>query len=64
MDTGCLLSVDCAAGGQQEHHTFTQTRSGGVITISANRRQHIYVVFFGFLAFFVENWSIFDVFCK
>jgi len=29
-----------AAGGQLEHHTVTQTRSGGVVKISANRRQH------------------------
>jgi len=40
-DFGCFLSVICAAGGQQEHHTVTQARSAGVIKISANRRQHI-----------------------
>ena len=46
----------CAAGGQQEHHTLTQTRSGGVIKTSANRRQHIFRGIRGlFLTFFVEN---------
>jgi hypothetical protein len=29
-----------AGGGQREHRTLTQTRSGGVIKTGANRRQH------------------------
>ena len=37
----CFFQVICAAGGQQEHHPVTQTRSGGVIKTGANRRQHI-----------------------
>ncbi len=36
-----FLQVICAAGGQQEHHTITQTRSGGVLKSGANRRQRI-----------------------
>jgi len=31
----------CAAGGQHEEHTITQTRSGRVSKTSANHRQHI-----------------------
>jgi len=56
------LRVICAAGGQQEHHTFTQTRSGGVIETSANRRQHIKGDFGLFFSGFFENYSIFTVF--
>ena len=41
LDFDVFLEVICAAEGQQEHQTITQTRSVGVIKTSANRRQHI-----------------------
>jgi len=38
------LSVICAAGGQHEHHTDTQTRSDGVIKNGVNHRQHFQMI--------------------